>query len=207
MAPFKLGNKTFPSKAAAKKFVSNYLQTSPSGTVPTVEDMIWIMDLLSRHPAYESHFKNSKGVIVYKEETYNNYNAFHFIREDGTMEAISYLKALETDKTNNVSFFRREIEYQIRDFKNKVFTRNEVLQCELCSCNIVNDRHCHIDHLNFFTDLVNEFATSKNINLNDRNIYAQCKALTYQWQRFHFENAILRPICDKCNLKRKPLTK
>lgn len=161
-------------------------------------------ELFKNHPEYPEKLNNMVDICIKKNKMNSQYLELNIIREDGSIEDISYRSCISKRPSdyNLKRAMRYSIEPQILEFKN-----NNPLICSFC--NSTDD--IQIDHIKHFQSLYDEFLKhNTNIpTLFDDNIYntAMFKKEDFdfeeKWRKFHKDNASLRPLCKKCNLCRK----
>lgn len=141
-----------------------------------------------------------------------NNKSFHnsIIFKDDTMVDISFLWCVDLinreppDETQNKinQCLRKSINSQIEEFKKNTKDKN----CQICT---KNNCEYHVDHIIKFRDLAKEFL-SLNLNIpeieNDiinggSKFKNENDEFITKWQIYHKENAKLRILCKKCNLK------
>jgi hypothetical protein len=175
--------------------------------------------LFERHPEKEKKLNNIQDIkLIYnklqKKDKENKSFECRIIYKNGTDDSISLKTCIEgkskTDKQLLVDALRYSIDEQITEFKNKNINRIKI--CELCRKNILNN--LHIDHVILFKNIISNFnEINKNIippvsfeKINDgtnRIKFKECdKEYENLFKKYHMENAILRPLCQKCNLTR-----
>ena len=133
----------------------------------------------------------------------NKYFEINLIKEDGSLEDISYRCCINkfSSNSNLLRALRYTIEPQMREFRN-----NNELICDFCK----STNNIQIDHIVFFKDLVKFFLSNKrNIPITfDDNEYNGCKfkvedkKFSDEWYNYHKKYAKLRCLCSKCNLQR-----
>lgn len=200
---FLIGEKEFESKKSAKEFISGYLKNN---LIIDQENEKWILELLMMHPRWTEKSKNMEKIIIKK--TLKGDHAFHLIKDNGEIEDISYIKCFNGENSNELlnKALRFEIDTQITEFRRKTFNSGETINCELCSKRLQNDKNSHIDHVKKFKEIVAEFLIlepfieTKSIGCGRVLVDERIKK---RWHEFHKKHAILRPLCWKCNLKKK----
>ena len=178
-----------------------------------------LIELLKRHPEWKS--KSNDMVNIETEPNERKYcpkynmQSVHIsiVKENGKKVDISWNSAIKgkskTPEQNLVDAMRKSIEPQTTEFKKK-----SVHKCELC-----DKRDCsfHVDHYKpQFNELKNDFIKDmKNITIpksfDDNNDFTprftqNDKEFEREWISFHKEKAILRILCENCNLCRKKAT-
>lgn len=165
------------------------------------EDFNDFMELFKNHPEYDTKLKNVVDLCIIHNKKNKKYFEINLIKQDGSLEDISYLRCInKVPKNYNLnSALRYTIEPQISEYR----TKNRLI-CEICK----SSENIHIDHIENFSDLVNNFLnTRKDIPIDfDDNEYNGCKfqdkdiQFKIDWYEYHKKNAKLRCLCAKCNL-------
>ena len=170
------------------------------------EDYEKLMELFKNHPEYPNKLKDVVDIVVTKNKRNSKYYEFNLIRQDGSIEDISYRCCINprNEKHNLLSAMRNSVQPQIDDFRKSVPRK-----CEICEK--TND--IHIDHIYMFQYLVNDFLTLMNKtdipdtfdnNIDNTSMFKK-KDINFsaEWNLYHLHNATLRPLCSKSNLSRK----
>ncbi len=167
----------------------------------------FLFEFVRLHPEYDEKYggKNIAEFIVKKNPEFGHYVIFARL-DDGNIEDIAMNNVIRgrcsNDKENVLSAFRSRIFSQIDEFKKA----NQFL-CELCSYSSLESREFHVDHVVKFKDLVKNF---EEINGTCSELKQHTKARSWYftnlqyglaWANFHRDNAVLRMLCAKCNLK------
>jgi len=204
-----INNIEFQSKKECEIYIKNILQKNEI----TIDDRRFIYQLLKMHPKWHDKSKNIikrnyKGVNITK--IYGN-NCFVILNKDNTYETISYHKCLgksDNVRENVVSALRECINIQIAEYKLEVFLNKNIVVCELCNLELINNSETHVDHINKFRDIINNFFIENNILIDEIPI-KKCGCvyrindddLFDKWYDYHEKNAKLRLLCKQCNLK------
>jgi len=166
-----------------------------------------MMLLFTKHPDYPHKTRD----VVDMNITQNtlNHKAFQFnlIRNDGTIEDISYRNCISKPQENHkfIGAMRDYIKPQIKSFRNL----NE-MKCQFCG----ETDNIHIDHIYMFKNLMIDFLlinpnkpTLFNENTDNQYVFRLEDVATHEyankWYEYHKLNATLRPLCATCNLSRK----
>tara|TARA_B110000046_G_C12836754_1_gene331814 strand:+ start:142 stop:744 length:603 start_codon:yes stop_codon:yes gene_type:complete len=167
-----------------------------------------LMELFKKHPEYPYKLRDVVDIMVGKNTRNPKYYAFNIIRQDGSIEDISYIKCINppNDKHNLLSAMRKAIQPQINDFRHK-----SKKECEFCKK--TND--ISIDHIYMFKYLVRDFlALTDKMDIpndfdddTDHIAIFKKKDIEFhnKWFTYHLNNATLRPLCTKCNLSRSKI--
>jgi hypothetical protein len=175
------------------------------------------MKLFERHPEKETKLKNIDDIkLIYnklqKKTKENKSFECRLIYKDGSDDSISLITCIKGKHKNNEQLLkdalRYSIEEQITEFKSKNIMNN--ILCELCK-NSIHD--LHIDHVILFQTIINNFhkintypipILFEKINDGTNRIKFKDSDKEYEnfFKKYHKENAILRPLCATCNLKR-----
>ena len=168
------------------------------------EDYEELMELFKKHPEYPDKLRDVVDIMVGKNKRNSEYYEFNVIRQDGSVEDISYRCCINprNEKHNILSAMRNTIQPQIDDFR-----KSAKKECEFCKK--TND--IHIDHIYKFQYLVSDFLIDKtdiptmfDDNIDNTAIFKK-KDINFanDWYSYHAKHATLRPLCSKCNLSRK----
>lgn len=166
-----------------------------------------LISLLKRHPDFD--IKTNKMISLKITHDALNKKALKIIivNSDDTETDISWRNAINGKgsdvKSDLNSALRSSIENQIWDFKR---THENI--CETCG----STQNIHIDHENYFEKIVIDFTNGRTdipTDFDDMkdNTHRKCFKLSDEkfrkdWIVFHQKNAVLRVLCEKCNLKR-----
>ena len=217
MVDYFLGDYVFKTKKSMLVFVAAWVQSKPHGYVLTSLDMEWVNSLLKMHPRYDEKCKGMTGIMI---KSVFKHNCFFIIKDDGSMEDISYIKCVSGKDTSNEvnihSALRWTIHDQISEFKECIFNNPEnPITCPISAKILKNDSSTHIDH-NYevlpFVKLVKEFIIEEGIALDDVKTETTgthrvlCDAsLASRFVEYHRNHATLRAIHKDCNLRQKPV--
>ena len=170
------------------------------------QDFEELMELFTKHPDYPSKLEGVIDMKIIRNKRNSKYYEFNLIKDNGSIEDISYRCCINTRKSNHdfLNAMRNCIKAQIQDFK-----RTAKKQCEFCK----DTNNIHIDHIYMFKYLVCDFLTlfdetnvptSFDNGIDNSAIFKQKdKKFSDTWYLYHKTNATLRPLCSKCNLSRK----
>lgn len=111
-------------------------------------------------------------------------------------------------KRQKNSAFRDAISGQIDRFRDRAFGENEKIPCAI-SGDLITKELSHVDHINFFSDLMNQFLDLKGhpeveIVPGEKGISPKIADLVLrrEWQDYHKEHAQLRVVLWRKNLTR-----
>jgi len=193
-----IGGITFETKEAAKRHTSQLLRSLPFGDVAD-EHVRFLLSLLKRHP--KAREKEGTGILGF-EVRRNDYGSkgFWVVRRDGTATAFSYRECISptTNRTNVLSAFRQEIQYQIIRFKRETWSREYT--CPITERSFEFDEG-DVDHMPpLFVDMVHRFLADQCVELPDVLVrdgdgvigaYLLDRRLAQEWREFHQKHARL----------------
>lgn len=198
-----LGKHIFNNGSKAKKFISSYLKTNKK---ISTDDMLWILDLLKRHPNWINKSIDMDKIILYENRSYN---VFGILKNNGVIEDISYHKCVDggNKKKDEYKALRDSIACQIIDYRNKYFDNNDVNICSLCDKTVINNKDIHVDHIKQFVEIVENFKSKYDIHVIPNKSkgsfrYISDGKIDKLWKNYHIENSYFRMLCEKCNLGR-----
>jgi len=167
------------------------------------EDYKELIELFQNHPEYPYKLRDLKDICIVRNKRTPKYYEFNLIRDDGTIDDISYRECISPPNTNKKlnEALRDCIDPQIQSFR-----KNNIMRCEFCD----TTEEIHIDHIIMFKDLTNNFLKNKQNIPTDfgYNYYHGAmfkdidKEFADEWFKYHLDNAQLRPLCKCCNLTR-----
>ena len=221
-----LGTQSFGSKKAAKEFIKLYLGNNipkskslmiTNKTIHRISDsdLDWVIPLMSRHERWDSIGENFDYVGKTCDPKDGIYSTFVIVMKDGSLDYLSYHSCI--DGYNPVASMKKAmrniIEDQIKAFRSNVFLNENIdsntIICELCKSRLNNGSDVHIDHVTEFHKLINQFLIEKNLTIiptkNGSKVWDttfEDNELVKDWSNYHLKNALLRPLCAKCNLTR-----
>jgi 5-methylcytosine-specific restriction endonuclease McrA len=170
-----------------------------------------LVEILKRHPDFICKTQDMCNIKIVKDKLNINALKTIIIKKDGSEIDISWKVAItgkpKGDKQELMSAMRSSIDEQIVQFR-----KGSDKKCVLCT----NTDNLHIDHIIHFDEIVLNFINimkSKNINIPDTfgdtndDTHRRCfletdKDFKNEWTDYHYENAQLRVLCQKCNLTR-----
>ena len=159
---FPLGGRVFPTKGAARTFMSRQLHERPVGDISDPELVQMLHDLLSRHPHVEE--KVGCGVAGFRvtqdHPIYRNARQFSIIRIDGSKAAFSYPVCFtpRTQRGHRMMVYRSEVQRDIYEAKGAFFRRFGSVTCAETGVGLTL-RDATADHRlpNTFTQIVADF--------------------------------------------------
>ena len=165
-----------------------------------------LLEIFKSHPNYPEIFLNVVDVAI----AYNKINPkkcyeLQLIKSNKTSEAVSYRKCFVKTPTDNSlkMAMRYSIKDQILDYKDSC----DELICAICG----SEQNIQIDHVIFFKTLYNYFLSQNTLPIPtefDNTYFNSAKfknddvEFQKSWYEYHKKHAILRCLCDKCNLIR-----
>ena len=164
-----------------------------------------LMKLFENHSEYPEKVDNVVDISIVHNKLNKNYFELQLIKNDGTTDDISYIKCIQkpSKDSNLKSAMRYAIVDQILEFKNNC---NELI-CEICQ----SDYIIQIDHIILFKQLYNDFLSQntlliptsfENTYFNSAKFKDDDVEFKNSWDEYHKKHAILRCLCNKCNLTR-----
>lgn len=162
-----------------------------------------LLDLFKKHPDYPCKTEGMIDVKIIRNKIQKQYYELNMIKEDNTIEDISWRCCLEARKSKIAAAYRSSVVDQILHFRKQ----SEDI-CEKCG---IDNGKFHVDHIYHFYKLVNDYektiTTSKPTKfdtLEDNRARFSTEDRDYElaWQLYHKENATLRMLCEQCNLRR-----
>ena len=163
------------------------------------------MDLFKNHPEYPDKVKNIVDIAIVNNELINKYFELQLIKSYGTTDDISYKKCIYQPSTNNSlkQAMRYAIKDQILDYRDSC----DELICEKCG----SEQNIQIDHMILFKNLYDDFLSQNTLTIPtefDNTYFNSAKfknndvEFKNSWDEYHKKHAILRCLCNKCNLTR-----
>lgn len=210
--PILIGDRCFPTKAAATKVCQAILYKYPLGATVDLDDALFLRDLLALHRQAVS--KIGCGVASFQVEDNGPTRGFWVTRTDGTRTDFSFPSCLSppSRETEALRGFRSEVRDQIVSFRASAFSTTWQVQCVLTGQWVTSDQ-AHVDHAIPFLDLVVRFLGLVGLDLGavpvnpttDGNTETRLldRELAQSWAEFHRVNAQLRIVSAQANLRRK----
>lgn len=197
------------TKTATRKFVSAYLArvADPARCVriEAFDELVWIEDLLSRHPAWPTKGAGVEWIGVHRGH-------FCLVRDGGRRhEDISFHKCLTpaTPRQDLLKACRHAIQVQSAAARARVFGTAVRVACALCDQRLLNDAGTHMDHVLPFVRLFDEWlgdrdpASIATVSTGTGRIFAPAASMEEaEWTAFHAARATFRALCADCNLRR-----
>jgi hypothetical protein len=166
-----------------------------------------LMEIFKLHPNYPEIFLNVVDVAI----AYNKINPkkcyeLQLIKSNKTSEAISYRKCFVKTPTKDIDLkhaMRYAIKDQILDYKDSC----DELICAICG----SEDYIQIDHVILFKTLYDDFLSQNTLTIPtefDNTYFNSAKfknddvEFKKSWYEYHKKHAILRCLCNKCNLTR-----
>ena len=210
-------NYRFETQTKAKEFVHNIIEEI--GFCKSVKEKSpqyyeTLLCLLYRHPDSDIKLKDVIDLCI--KANMNGSKEIQIVKSDLTNEDISWHIAITGNRNTNlknlISAMRYSINSHVQFYK---YNHNE--NCTNKDCDNKSS-DLHIDHVNYFECLVENFLRTVNniypLMFNDapdgsnRSCFAnEDKDFEVKWQSYHQKHAILTTLCKPCNLKRKKYKK
>jgi hypothetical protein len=178
----------------------------------------FFIDLCKRHPRQDEKLKNIVDFQVKPDALSKKGLALNIINNDGTTTEISWRicvtgKGHTSEQLYNRAL-RQTISSQIQSYREKDDTNITI--CSICN-NCLIDKKFHIDHEIQFAKLVDDFTNLHNIIIPseynklpitfERTFITNDEWIGNLFYYYHLEHAILRVLCEKCNLTREKYKK
>jgi hypothetical protein len=164
----------------------------------------FFLELFKRHTDYPNKTRNMIDIII-KQNIFGSGFELNIIRDDNSIEDISWKNCVNQRKSNDLkAAMRTAIIPQIIDFRQL-----SKLDCEIChkpSDNYEVDHIIHFEKLyTNFIKLQSDIPTSFN-DMKDGSNRACFKPSDNKfeddWFKYHKDNAKLRILCKHCNISR-----
>ena len=184
----------------------------------SIDNYNFFIDLCKRHPQQDEKLKNVIDFEIKQDALNKKGLALNIINNDETTTEISWRicvtgKGHTTQKLYNMAL-RQTISSQIHSYKIKEDTDTTI--CSICN-NCLKDKMFHIDHEIQFAQLVDDLTNLHNIIIPseynklpitfERTFITNDKWIGNLFYDYHLEHAILRVLCEKCNLTREKYKK
>jgi len=165
-----------------------------------------LMDIFKSHPDYPDKFISVVDVsIAFNKINPKKCYELQLISDKPSNEPVSYRKCFQkVSKDNNLKMaMRYSVSDQILEFKNKC----DKLICDICK----SKQNIQIDHVILFKQLYDNFLLQNKLPIPtqfDSTYYNSAKfksndvEFENSWSDYHKQHAILRCLCNKCNLTR-----
>ena len=207
--------KTYKTQGEFERFVKNiiYNNIGICNDIKNIypSDYNTLIEILKRHPDFVSKTQNMCNIKIIKDKLNINALKIIIINKDASEIDISWKVAISGKPKGNkhelMSAMRSSIGEQIYKFR-----RDNDDKCILC----LNTNKLHVDHIIHFDEIALNFINimikkRKNIpnifgDTND-NTHRRCfleidEIFKNEWVDYHYKNASLRMLCQKCNLTR-----
>ena len=210
----RIGNKNFKFKKEALTYYKRILGSYKFGEALEENDKKDIIELLKIHPNYSKKFNNEiKEIIVDKVPKFNS-KAFYILDKNLKLEAFSYIKCINGNKSL-FAVFSETCRYLIREDINKVKlqyfkdnSKNGEAKCqetgELCkwedlvidhrqpnTFSVIVDRFIEINHI--------DITTIEYIEIIDGVYKFKDEAICEKFKNYHKEKANLRIVRRNLN--------
>lgn len=207
MAPFTIGEQTFPTKKAATEEVNRILHGCPTGTALSGGDYTLIRALLDLHPsAAEKIGLGVLGIWVGDSGEYGS-RCFHAVRADDS--DIDFSKNECLNPSSKRADITAALRWEVQDQLDVVRNQTWYPACELCGKVIITIDEVDVDHADtsFATlrdRLVHSCGGWDSARLGVENDGATRLRLVNRrvaqiWQMYHQTNARLRPLHRACH--------
>lgn len=190
------------SKKIQKTRITNILKRG--GSVHD-SDRLFLEDFFMDHPKYQEKFKHYARTMVVKQHMHLKSNCVHLVNHDGSHTPISSYPL--TNQRNDVL---RALRNTVRD-QCKSVSWSTI--CELCGSGLSPTDDTHVDHVNWFAALVDDFMNKRTLNWHDVKVGRGGVGNAFEvlldtgvredWANYHQTHALLRRTHARCNLKRK----
>ncbi len=203
-----IGKKEFKYKKDALNYYKKILNSYKFGEILNEKDKEDIIELLSVHPDCEKKLSNGIKEIIVNKVKYNS-KAFYILDNNSELEAFSYIKCINGNKSPLTIFrntCRDVVQEDINNVKLQYFkenSKNWKVKCqetgELCEW-----KDLVVDHRqpNTFSMIVERFVEVNKIDLNSieyieiiDGIYKfKDDEITHKFRDYHKEKATLRIV-------------
>lgn len=199
---FSLGPFHYPSKAALKKALKDFLGTAADGPITPPVRHHALLHLISRHPDAERKI----GVGVHHFEVLSNTRgsgrSFVVVRLDETSVRFAYDKCIDRKMEAPEQRAKEAFRFAVRDQLWKYRSSIKLpIRCALTKRWIFKPEDMEIDHKVPFWMLLNRFLKEERLSIsnvatigNGEDLSLADPALKLRWQRFHAANAELQPL-------------
>jgi hypothetical protein len=206
MAKFKLGDREFPTKAAAIAEAKRILDATPAGTSLQGEDAIYIHNVFRLDPKYDA--KAGDGILRITVQQNPGSRCFWIVRRDGMLDW-SYRNCFypPSHRSDVAHTFRDEIQPQVDEFRRRAF-EDPHLACAV-SREPLTRENAHADHEIPFATLLANFLDERGLDVEAIEIIGgrfantfnklKDRELAFAWRTYHFERAVLRMVTKEVN--------
>lgn len=212
MPEYVIGDFTFPTKKSAADEIRRILHDTPQNEPLRGDELDLILALIHIHPGASRKLGQGVAEIVTKRIDGGHKN-FWIKRADGTIVDFSYLKALNGAPSPLALLkkaLRREVEPDIKTFRDDFFASNPDPVCPLTGNPLRRDKTSHVDHIDpTFEDIAGRFIGA--IGMPDLRTRPRPDGLgpmlarrdiADAWRWFHGDMARLRVIHASANMRR-----
>lgn len=198
-------------KSLCREMMTRYDDDQPI----TGADAEFLAELLSTHPrADEKIGCGIQSFVVVRDDVWCNSRHFAIIRTDGSKVGFSYKVCINnrSHKQTVTRALRTAVVPQILKAKALAFADDPDLACVFTGERLTRD-NCHVDHAppDTFASLVERWMAQEGLEFDqipvrpsDTNEYTYVLSQREQldsWLKFHLQNARLRVISVKANLR------
>ncbi len=170
-------------------------------------------ELIERHPGYEE--KYGPGIKKFLTgRSFKKHIELNLLRQDESRMDISWVTCVsgrpKSVLSNLKMAMRVAVEVQIHSFRDKNLSPDK--ECEVCKLPLGDRQGIHVDHLVHFETLFKNFSAMQEDfpkefddepKTNRAKFRAADVSYSEKWEKYHFDNAILRLVHVGCNLTRK----
>jgi len=213
--PIEFLGKIYKTQGEFEAFVKNVIYND-IGICSDIKNIypshyITLLEILKRHPNFISKTKNMSNIKILRDTLNATALKIMIVNNDASEIDISWKCAItgktKGDKHDLMSAMRSSTDEQIYQFK----ISNEGL-CVLCG----NTDKLHVDHIIQFDEIAYNFINiMEDEKINIPNNFGDTNDSTHRrcflgndcnfknkWIDYHYKNASLRILCQKCNLTR-----
>ena len=213
--PVIIGNITFKTQTSAKEYIQKIIkEINITNSIKRKNDKHYpfLESLVKRHP-YISKYENMTDLSITQNALNKNALQLNIIRNDGSIEDISWHVCLNPNKDRYNENFKSALRYSIKEQCSEYYI-NAILKCSNEYCISQDSDEFHVDHYIHFQKLIDEFMKGKNKdeipsefdeaddNSNRRQFQEKDSKFKNEWIEYHKKYSILRILCKDCNLKR-----
>lgn len=191
--------------------IRNIINNQPLGIRFNESDELFLKSILEHHYKWEEKKKDYEYLIVkINYHDYGTNRGLYIVRTTGEEIDISWTVCLETLKAIQKKAILTSLRNEIADQRNDLDLRTgEYNMCQLCNCPI-DDNNTHLDHVKAFKDILNEWKTLNNIDIDNLKVtqrdnihdILEDREIANKWQEYHKEHAVFRRVHKHCNLTR-----
>lgn len=217
-----ISDKVFKTKKDATAFIQSILYKYPLNEPVIGDDLIFICDLLERHPDKDEKIGvGVKSIITEKDTTFGRTTHFSIIRIDDSKVDFSFVKCLTPSLSEPIKLFRssarRAVADQIVSFRDNFFIEkqdgNGNVACALTGV-LIDKNSSHVDHVppDTFYKIVSDFITANNIDVDSIKFIETVDGIGREFADddsksaftdYHRSVAKLRIVSPLANLKQK----